>query len=321
MRAMGIPQAGAIDKLGLIEVEPPTLGAGQVTVRVVASAINPADTKVMNGSFTGRFLHARTKPLVTGWDFSGVIDAVGEGVTAYKVGDEVFGHLPYAGGTKQGTFAERVVVPTGELAKKPAGVSHAIAAAAATSGLTALQSIRDKGGLPASGGRVLVIGAAGGVGSLAIGVGKRLGAKVTGVCSTYALDFVRELGADEVIDRRAKDPRTIDGPYHVIFDAAAGYSYAAMSGKLAPKGAYVTTLPGPGIVGGAILATFSSKHSKFIIVKSLTADLELVGSWIADGMRVPIDATFPIRDVAKAIARANAGEVRGRLVVEVDNGW
>jgi len=322
MRAMGVPAAGQLDQLGPIDIEPPPVGAGQVAVRVIAAAVNPADTKVMGGEFAGRVLHARTKPLVTGYDFSGVVEARGEGVTDLNDGAEVFGFLAYASKNRQGSFCERIVIDRAAVAAKPAAISHATAAASATPALTALQSLRDKARLKSSG-RVLVIGAAGGVGSLAIGVARALGAHVTAICSTYAVDFVKELGADEVVDRRQRDPRALTGPFDAVLDAAAAYSYAKLRHMLAPDGAYVTTLPSAAWLGGKLMTLVSKRHCHVVIVKSLAADLEQLAGWITGDahVRVPIDVTFPIRDLAKAIDRANKGEVRGRIAIDVDGGW
>jgi len=322
MRAMGVPFAGALDKLGPVEIEPPAVGAGQVAVRVIAAALNPADTKVMSGELAGRALHGRSKPLVTGYDFSGIVEARGDGVTDLTDGAEVFGFLAYASKNKQGSFAERIAIDRAAVARKPPAISHATAAASATPGLTALQSFRDKARLK-SGGRVLVIGAAGGVGSVAIGVARALGAHVTGVCSTYAVELVRELGADDVVDRRERDPRSLTGPFDAVLDAAAAYSYASTRHMLAPDGAYVTTLPSAGWIGGKLMTLASKRHCHLVVVKSVAADLELLAGWMAGDakLRVPIDATFPIRDLAKAIDRFAKGELRGRIAIDVDGGW
>jgi len=320
MRAYGSPAAGDISKLGLVEIDAPSPHAGEVLIRVVAAAVNPADLKVHRGELAGRVLHARTKPLVSGYDVSGVVEACGEGVGDLQPGDEVFGMFAYSSGTKQGSFAERVVMKRGEVAKKPAGVSHATAAAAATSGLSALQSLRDLGRLT-SGQRVLVIGASGGVGSIAVGVAKQLGAHVTAVCSTPAIELVRSLGADEIVDRKATDPTTVTGPFDQIFDTAVAYSYAAMRHQLARGGAFLTTLPTAGFVGGKLLSLFSSKRCHMLLVKGKSRDLEQLGAWLATGMKVPIDSTFPIRDLAKALERQGSGKAQGKIVVGVENGF
>jgi NADPH:quinone reductase-like Zn-dependent oxidoreductase len=319
-RAIGWTAAGSREEPRVIEYPTPEPGRGEVLVRVARSAVNPADLRVSSGEFVGRFLHARVSPLVVGYDFSGSIARCGEGVDGFKVGDEVFGFLPYSGKTTQGAFAELICVGADAMARKPQAISHEVAAAAATPGVTALQVMRDLGGLR-KGGRVLLIGAAGGVGSLAVGIAKKLEAKVVAVCSTYAVDFVRGLGADEVIDRRKQDPMTVAGPFDVVFDAAAAHGFGACKHLLAPGGAYVTTLPSPGVFLGKLRAMLSGRRCEFVAVKPLRRDLEQLATWVGEGMRAPVDARFPVKNLKQALDRLSKGEVRGRLVVEVDGGF
>jgi NADPH:quinone reductase-like Zn-dependent oxidoreductase len=164
MKAIAAPGYGSLERLAEIDAPLPAPGRGEVRVRVVASALNPADYKVVLG--TMKFLHARNRPLAVGYDFSGTVEAVGPAVTAVAVGDDVFGFLPYGPGNRRSAFAEAVVVRCDELAIKPKSISHEVAAAAATTGLAALQSLRDLGRLPASGGHVLVTGVSGAVGRI-----------------------------------------------------------------------------------------------------------------------------------------------------------
>ncbi len=149
MRALAAATYGPLAQLAVVELPLPTPAPGQVRVRVVASALNPADYKVVLG--TMKFLHARNRPLVVGYDFSGVIDAVGASIKEWAVGDEVFGFLPYGPFNRRGAFAEALVADAKEIARKPKDLSHERAAAWATAGLTALQSIRDLGRLPQGG--------------------------------------------------------------------------------------------------------------------------------------------------------------------------
>jgi NADPH:quinone reductase-like Zn-dependent oxidoreductase len=320
MRAMGCPEAGALDRLGLVDVDAPSAGRGEVVVRVVAAAVNPADLKVLRGEFAGRVLHARTKPIVAGYDLSGVVLECGDGVDDLRPGDEVFGFLAYASKTRQGTFAERVALPSAELARKPAGVSHATAAASATPGLSALQALRDDARVQ-HGHRVLVIGAAGGVGSVAVGIAKALGAHVTGVCSTGAIELVRSLGADEVIDRRTTDVRSLAGPFDAIFDVSASYTYTSMRHALTSSGAFVTTLPSAGWLAGKLMTLASRRRCHMLVVKGNTADLARLAAWIAAEVKVPIDVTYPVRELDRALARFAKGNVRGRLAIDVEDGW
>ena len=143
MRALASPAYGTLESLRIVDLPMPEPGPGQVRIRVHTSALNPADFKSITGE--AKILHARVFPMVMGFDFSGVIDALGKNVSGFGRGDEVFGHLPYGRATRLGAFAEYTLANANAIAKKPVGIKHAIAAASATSGLTALQSLRDIG--------------------------------------------------------------------------------------------------------------------------------------------------------------------------------
>jgi len=275
---------------------------------------------VVRGELAGRFLHAKSFPLVPGYDLAGEVESVGENAGNLAVGDLVFGHLPYSGKNRQGTFAEKVAVPAAEVGRLPASVPYESAAAAATAGLTALQGLRDRGRL-ASGGRALVLGAAGGVGSVAIGVARKLGARVTAACTPAAADFVRGLQPDEVVTRAHGEPIGLDGPFDVVFDTPAAYGYVACRRMLAPHGAYVTTLPTGALVVGKLMTLMSSRRAALLVVKSRREDLELLGRWLAEGMAVPIDSRFRVADAGRAIDRLGQGGMRGRVVVDVAGGW
>jgi NADPH:quinone reductase len=151
VRALASSAYGPLDSLRIIDLPKPEPGPGQVRIRVLASALNPADFKSVTGE--AKILHARVFPMIVGYDFSGIVDACGKNTTGYERGDEVFGHLPYGRTTRLGAFAEFTVTNANALAKKPAGISHVIAASSATSCLTSLQSLRDIGTL-AQGGSV-----------------------------------------------------------------------------------------------------------------------------------------------------------------------
>ena len=297
----------------------PSPGAGEIRVRVHASALNPADNKVALGRL--KFLHARNFPMILGYDFSGVIDAVGSDV-AWKCGDAVFGFLPYGPFNRRGAFAESLIARGNEVARKPEGVSHAQAAAAATPALTALQAIRDLGRLPASGGRVLITGVSGGVGSTAISVARRLGATVVAVGSGSGLTLARKLNAVEVIDRKQQDVfGGSDGAYDVVFDAAAAYRWGQWKRKLKPGGVYVTTLPSLPYFIDRIKCMASPSKARFVNVKCRPADLDQVARWLEAGDQIAIDSTIPVREVATGLARIDRGEAVGRIVVDVQQGF
>ena len=306
-----------IEGLSVRELPAPEPGPGEVRVRVRTSALNPADGKVLRGEFVGNVLHGRRRPIVTGWDLAGTVDAVGPGADL-AVGDEVWGFLAYSRSTKQGTFAELAVAPAASLARRPASLSPATAVALATAGATALQALRDVAKIRA-GQKLLVIGASGGVGSLAVPIGVRLGATVTGVCSAAAADFVRAQGASAVIER-GKEMQSQER-FDVVFDAAAAWSFGRMKSRLERGGIYVSTLPSPGLLVSMLTAPLQGKRSGFLAVKSVRADLDRLAQWVADGMKVPIDSTFPVAQLANALDRQARGGMKGRVVIGVEGGF
>ncbi len=316
MRVMGATGDG----VEMTELPKPTPGRGEVRVKVIASAVNAGEEKVISGDFVGRFLHAKSSPLVLGWDVAGTVDTVGDGVTDIDEGAAVWGHLAYSPSQKQGAFAEYVTSPRASVAAKPDDVPYQVAAAAATVAMTSLQSLRDLGEL-GEGGQVLIIGAGGGIGSVAVGIGKRLGGHVTGVCSTKDVERVEALGADEVIDRKKADVLDAGSAYDVIFDTPAVSSFGRCAKALRAGGTYVTTLPDAALVMGMARALFTSKRCRFVQVASKRADLELVGGWLSDGLEVPIDSCHKIADLGSALKRQlDRGRI-GRVVVDVAEGW
>lgn len=318
MKAMAAPGYGPLERLALIEAPTPTPGSGEVRVRVMASALNPADYKVVLGTL--KFLHARNKPLIVGYDFSGTVDAVGPSVTGVSVGDEVFGFLPYGPFNRRGAFAEALIAKSDEIALKPKKVSHEVAAAAATTGCTAIQSIRDLGRLPAREGKILVTGVSGGVGSIGIGISMKLGATVTAVGSGAGLEVARRLGAASVLDRTARAlPGDLHEEFDVIFDPSAAYRWREWRGALKRGGAFVTTLPSLAFAADKVSSLFSSTRVEFVNVKSRRADLELLASWLDDGLEVPLASTIPVREIAGGLAQLK--KAGGRIAVRVADGF
>lgn len=317
MRAAIVERNGPVESVMLGELPAPKPGRDQILVRVLASSLNPADVKVCTGKDGGWFIHARKFPMAIGFDFSGVVEEVGAGVTTRSVGDAVFGHLPYSPTTRQGSLAELVAVKPHEVGLKPEGVPHEHAAAAATVGCTALQGLRDKGRL-AAGQRVLVNGASGGVGSYAVQIARLLGAEVWGTASAAKAEFVRSLGAAEVIDYRATPLEQVEGSFDVLLDAASTSSFGKTRHLLNRGGAYVTLLPSLGFVGGVLQSLFTSKRCTFVTVQSREADLEQLARWVAAGeLRPSVEETFALAEVTKALSALQAGAVRGKLAVRV----
>jgi NADPH:quinone reductase-like Zn-dependent oxidoreductase len=319
MRAMALRKYGHLEDMEKIELPLPEPKKGEVRVRVHASALNPADYKVGLGQV--KFLRARRFPMVLGNDFSGVIEAVGEN-SDWKIGESVFGFLPYGPFNRKGAFAETLIARTDEIASKPPGVSHIQAAAAATPGLTAIQGIRDAGKLSSSGGRVLITGVSGGVGSVAVSIAGKLGALVVAVGSGRGITLAKQLGASDMIDRKHQDVFASSGtPFDVVFDAAAAYRWKQWKGKLKSGGMYVTTLPSLPFLADKLRSVVAASGAAMVSVKSKPSDLRLLGSWLDSGLVITIDSIIPVREAAVGLAKLQRGEVTGRMVVDVINGF
>src|SRR6202043_1762920 len=213
MKAAYIQQFGGPEVLQVGDLPDPSAGPGQIVVDTFAASINGADWKVRAGSYA-----QATFPLILGRDFSGVVSALGAGVADLRVGDEVFGVLE---GGRDGTYAEKIAVGAAIVAKKPGALSHVDAAALALTGLTALTAVEDTLKLK-SGETILIQGGAGGVAGFPIQLAKHLGARVISTTSTANLGFVRDLGADEVIDYRTTDFTKVVKNCDAVFDTVGG---------------------------------------------------------------------------------------------------
>ncbi len=318
MRAFHFPTVGAgltAGEIGELEAEPPA--ATEALVRIEAASLNPADLKVIRGETAAGFLHGKARPYVPGYDFAGVI-ARTDGAGTFQEGQRVFGFLPYSSKTVGGTLADSCAVAVAHMAPIPEGVSSLDAAMAATTGLTALQGLRDKLAV-GEGHRVLINGGSGGVGVFAVQIAKLMGAKVVATCSAPKMDAVRELGADEVVDyRQTRLVATSGGPFDAVFDAAATGSFGEASAVMTTTGRYLTTLPGLGFLVGMARAAFSSRGTSFIAVSPVRSDLERIAAWLADGSLRSVGESFHFEGVKGAFERLEGGEVVGKIGVHFD---
>jgi NADPH:quinone reductase-like Zn-dependent oxidoreductase len=261
----------------------------------------------------------RPKARVAGQEVAGLVEAVGGGVTRFRQGDEVFG-------TCQGAFAEYVSVPEGLLAPKPSNLTFEQAATVATTGTSALQAVRDKGGVQA-GQTVLIIGASGGVGSFAVQIAKAFGANVTGVASTRHLDLVRSLGADDVIDYTREDFVRSGRRWDVILETAGGRPVSEVRRALAPRGTLVI-VGGEGggrwvgkagrMVWAPVLSPFVSQRLTTLSVKHNGADLVVLKELIEAGKVTPvIGRSYPLVEVPDAMRDLENGRLEGKTVITV----
>jgi len=326
-------------------VPKPSPGKDEVLIKVVYSALDTAHQPILEKEFpTAYFIHkvnTKKTPLYLGYHYSGIIESIGSDVTDanLKEGVAVFGFLQYEPSQSQGTFAEYITVKQNDCAMKPNDVSFEIAAASTTEAITALQAIRDKGGLRMRSEsnskskeqkqqNILIVGAAGGVGSAAVQIAKHLlNAHVTAVCGSKDVQTVKEVyGADVVIDRTV-EPNYMkrllneNAKFDVILDAPSVLPALATK-LLKPKGVIVTTLPTGTLVWNMLKLVFSSKKATWVECRSNRDDLSIVGSMLSNEnkLNIPIDSTFKVKDMAAAMAK-QAGKKNGRVVIQVEKGW
>jgi NADPH:quinone reductase-like Zn-dependent oxidoreductase len=303
------------------EIEIPQPGPDEVLVAVKASSAQPLDWHLILGEPRIMRLQLGLSPRrhVPGGDVAGTVDAVGRDVTRLEVGDEVFGEVDGGG------FAEYVIAKEAHLAHKPESVSFEEAAAVPVAGLTALQGLRDWGGLQ-PGDDVLVIGASGGVGTYAVQVAKAMGATVTAVCSTHNVGTARSLGADRVIDYTSEDFTATGERYGLILDIPGGRSLLTMRHMLLPDGVYVQIGGGgggwldplPRLLLVKLMSVLGGRRMTFGLARGNVGDLEVLADWLVGGeVRSVIDRNYKLDEAAEAIDYVLEGHARGKVVVTI----
>ena len=315
--------------LELGEVDRPAFGDDDVLIRMRATSVNTPDWITVAGvPYVTRLRFGLRRPStpVRGTDVAGVVEAVGKNVTDLRPGDEVFGSSWADTLATPGTFAEFAVAPASQLIKKPAGLTFEEAAASVMSGLTALIAMRDVGGV-GPGTRVLINGASGGVGTLAVQIAKALGAEVTGVCSTRNLELVRSLGADHVIDYTEEDFTRGGQRYDVILDNVINHSPSATAQALTPNGMLI-----PNSIGntGGFFAGLP-RMARAALMGLGSTDVQFVKDWVVDRenldalatllesgeVTVVIDKIYPLSEAANAVARMLGHHAKGKVVIAV----
>jgi NADPH:quinone reductase-like Zn-dependent oxidoreductase len=321
MRAIVNTEYCTPDRLELREIECPSVGADDVLVSVRAASVNPTDwhhlrgepyvTRVLGGGFR------RPKQPIRGVDVAGVVEIAGANVTDLRAGDEVFG-------ARVGSFADYVCGPADGFAPKPARLTFEEAAAIPVAGITALQAVRDHGALE-PGQRVLVNGAAGGVGTFAVQIARALGGEVTGVCSRRNVELVRSLGADAV-DYAVEDFARLGRRYDLIVDTVGNRSLSALRRALAPTGRLV-------IVGGkkgnwvaplllplkaVIVSRFVDQQLGVFVAKPGREDLLVLTELVDEGKLAPVvERIYALDEAPEAIRHVETGHARGKVVVRV----
>ncbi|XTZ15746.1 NADP-dependent oxidoreductase [Micromonospora echinospora] len=309
MRAVSQDSLGGPEVLRVVEVDRPEPGISEVLVRVHAAGVNPTD---LWHRATGGLLGET--PVRLGWDVSGVVEAVGLGVTMFRPGDEVFGmpRLPQPAGT----YAEYVTSPARHLARKPAALSHVEAAALPLAALTAYQSLVDTAGVR-PGQRVLVHAAAGGVGHLAVQIAKAHGAHVVGTARAAKHAFVRGVGADEVVDYTRVDFASTVSDVDIVIDTIGG-DYGPRSLRTLRTGGIVVSLASPAEARLAVEARDLGVRAGFTIVEPDHAGMRAIAALVEAGqLRPEVAVALPLDQVAKAHEIAQTGRTTGKIVLTV----
>jgi NADPH:quinone reductase-like Zn-dependent oxidoreductase len=305
MKAAYIEKFGGPELLKYGDLPDPTPGPGQVVVDTHAASVNGADWKVCAGEYANPSF-----PVILGRDLSGVVSAIGAGVSDLKVGDEVFGVLE---GGRDGTYCEKIAIGAAVVAKKPPGLSHVDATALALTGLTALRSIEGSLKLKA-GETILIQGGAGGVASFAIQLAKHLGARVITTASAGNLAYVRELGADQVIDYNATDFRKIVSNCDAVFDTVGGDVAMQSFAVLKPGGRAA-------FIASGAQAPKPDRSDVTALRPAVGRDrpaMERIAELHRSGaVRPPPVRLFKLADAAEAVGISKARHLKGKLVFKV----
>jgi NADPH:quinone reductase-like Zn-dependent oxidoreductase len=324
MKAISYDRYGSPDVLKYGETTKPAPADDEVLIKIRAAAVNPYDWHFMRGEPYAVRIAAgglrKPKDSRLGADVAGEIEVVGRNATQFKPGDAVFGMC-------KGAFAEYACASESKLVMKPDNVTFEQAASVPIAAFTALQGLRDKGKLQ-PGQKVLINGAAGGVGTFAVQIAKSFGAEVTGVSSARNVEMVRSIGADHVIDYTQEDFTKSARRYDVILDCVGNHSFSECRRVLNARGNYVGAggssdnwMIGPlaRALKALVLSWFVSQKQFMVLAKPIKEDLTIMGELMATGKVTPvIDRSYSLREVPDAIRYLEAGHARGKVVITVD---
>lgn len=311
MKAIVLEEFGGIENLLYKEIEKPVPAAGEVLIQVKAISINPVDVKTRSGKGIAGKLRDQL-PLILGWDISGIVTAIGAGVTRFKAGDAVFGMVNFPGHGK--AYAEYVTAPADQLAHKPAIISHEEAAAATLAALTAYQSITHLINVQ-PGDRVLVHAAAGGVGHFAVQIAKQLGAYVIGTSSAANKEFVLGLGADEHIDYKAQRFEEAVADVDFVFDTIGGENIDR-SLQVIKKGGSIISIPSGLNEAVKEKAQAMGINGYQFMVTSNGEDMNHIARLLERGvLKAHVSKTFSFDNMAEAHLQIETGRTVGKIVV------
>lgn len=315
MRAMILRRFGGTEHFAAATVPAPVPKRGEVLITVKAAGINPIDIKTRRGEGMADALR-RQKPMILGWDLSGIVSKTGEGVEEFRIGDPVFGTVNFPG--PGSAYAEFATAPADHLALKPRNISYEEAAAAAQSPLTAWQALVETGRIGA-GARVLIHGGAGGVGHNAVQIAKSLGCYVISTAAGEDADFVRSLGADEVIDFRTERFEQRTGEIDFVLDTVGGENFVRSLRVLRSDGVIVLLPSDRKQEADEAAEAHGVRNYKHMLMHSSGEGMHCVADLLVrDRLRVHVDRIFPFDEIARAHERLEGGKVRGKVVVAME---
>lgn len=315
MQAMILKAFGGVENFAVEEVAVPTAGKGEVLIEVKAIGIDPIDIKSRKGEGMTAYLE-KENPMILGWDVSGVVTRTGEEVTDFREGDEVFGTINFPG--PGSTYARFAKAPATQLARKPDTLSHAEAAAATQSPLTAWQALVDTGHIK-KGDRVLIHGGAGGVGNYAVQIAKQTGCYVIATASGADADFVKSLGADEVIDYKTQQFEDMTRDIDFVLDTVGGENFVRSLKVLKPEGTIVLLPSDKKKEADEAAREHHIKNYKQILMHSDGEEMRHIAGMLADGtLEVHLDKTFPFEQIPEAHDAMEKGKIKGKIVITVE---
>lgn len=312
MKVAQINRYGHSDAIEIIDIEKPKAGKGQVLVKVYASCINPIDIKIREG-FLEKIIPI-SFPFVLGSDFAGVVTETGEGVTDFSIGNKVYGSGSRLAGAS-GAFAEFLAVPIGLVAKMPQNLDFNEAAAVILTGVSAVQALTEHFKLQ-SGQKILIHGGAGGIGTMAIQIAKNLGAHIATTATGEGIDYVKKLGADEVIDYKNQAFYELLSGYDAVFDMVGGEVFEK-SFKVLKRGGIIVSMVAQdeknlaGQYGVTVISQFTKVN---------TEHLNMLADFIGKKFVKPyIDKIYPFDKIKEAFEEQEKGRVLGKIVIEINN--
>jgi NADPH:quinone reductase-like Zn-dependent oxidoreductase len=312
MKVVEFDRYGPPSVLEFRERPKPEVGANELLIRNLAASVNPKDAFVRQGRF--RALTGTKFPMRLGWDFAGVVETVGPSVHQFRSGDRVFGSIRNWRG---GAYAEYVCAKQWEMALLPDSISFVTGAAMPIAGLTALQALQDIGGIR-PGDQICINGGSGGVGTFAIQIARELGAHITAICSAANVERCQSLGAEKVLDYKKERIEDSTNQFKIFFDVYGNKCLDQVQHLLDGNGVYISTVASETIFKDQLRTLLSPKRSRLVVVKSRTADLADLATYVTQGaVKCFVEKEFDFDEIASAHTEIESMHTRGKLVLKI----